>query len=89
MIAPALQHLIDLKLTSAREISELTGVATSTVYRWAAGQSQPDFDAIRRLVRRLPNPRAQEALIQAFLQSTTWSAVYTEHESPNPLHPPG
>lgn len=72
MLQKTLQRLIDQKLTNAREIGELAGVSTSTVYRWIAGQSQPDFDSIRLLVRHLPEKRAQEEIIQAFTNGTEW-----------------
>ncbi|MEM6755967.1 MAG: helix-turn-helix domain-containing protein [Planctomycetota bacterium] len=80
MLAHALQRLINDERTSAKEIAELTGVSTSTVYRWIAGQSQPDFDSIRMLVRHLPNRDAQEAILGVFVQGTTWSAVCQEIE---------
>ena len=80
MLQQALQRVIDLKLTSAREVGELAGVSTSTVYRWIAGQSQPDFDSIRLLVRLLPDRRAQEEILNAFLNGTEWSASRLEME---------
>ncbi|MEM0915145.1 MAG: helix-turn-helix domain-containing protein [Planctomycetota bacterium] len=80
MLAHALQRLINDERTSAKEIAELTGVSTSTVYRWIAGQSQADFDSIRMLVRHLPNRDAQEAILGVFVQGTTWSAVCQEIE---------
>ncbi|MEO0587768.1 MAG: helix-turn-helix domain-containing protein [Planctomycetota bacterium] len=73
MLAVTLQRLINDEKTSAREIAELTGVSTSTVYRWIAGQSQPDFDAIRLLVRHLPNRECQQAILDVFTQGTHWS----------------
>ncbi len=72
MLESTLQKLIDGKLTSAREIGDLTGVAASTVYRWIRGESQPDFDSIRLLVRHLPNVQAQGAILAAFTVGTTW-----------------
>jgi len=74
MLATTLQTLIDQKLTTAREIGDLTGVAPSTVYRWIRGESQPDFDAIRLLVRHLPNPKAQGTILAAFTVGTNWRA---------------
>ena len=74
MLATTLQTLIDQKLTTAREIGDLTGVAPSTVYRWIRGESQPDFDAIRLLVRHLPNPKAQGSILAAFTIGTNWRA---------------
>jgi len=72
MLGKTLQRVIDQKLTNAREIGELSGVSTSTVYRWIAGQSQPDFDSIRLLVRHLPDQVAQEEILQAFTNGTDW-----------------
>ncbi len=76
----ALQHVIDQKLTSAREMGELAGVSTSTVYRWTTNQSQPDFESIRLLIRLLPSPRAQKELLNALLGGSAWSASRTEVE---------
>jgi len=80
MLARTLQRLIDDKLTCAREIGELAGVSTSTVYRWIGGQSQPDFDSIRLLVRHLPEARAQEALLSIFSAGTSWEFSHQELE---------
>ena len=73
MLAKTLARMIDSHLTNAKEIGELTGVAPSTVYRWVRGESQPDFDAIRLLVRHLKKPEAVEALLSAFIAGTAWS----------------
>lgn len=80
MLTHTLQRLINDERTSAKEVAELTGVSTSTVYRWIAGQSQPDFDSIRMLVRHLPDRKAQEAILGVFTQGTDWSAVCHEME---------
>jgi transcriptional regulator with XRE-family HTH domain len=72
MLARTLQRMIRDQLTTAREISELTGVAPSTVYRWMKGRCEPDFHAIRILLRHLKNPAAQEALLAAFCAGTPW-----------------
>jgi len=58
----------------------LAGVSSSTVYRWIARQSQPDFDSIRLLVRHLPNRRGQEAILQVFMAGTEWSANHQQVE---------
>ena len=80
MLAKTLQELLDGKLTTAKELGELAGVSTSTVYRWIAGQSQPDFDSIRLLVRHLPEPRAQEAILMAFTAGTDWQCTHMQLE---------
>lgn len=80
MLAQTLQRIIDKKFTSAKEISELAGVSQSTVYRWIAGQSQPDFDSVRLLVRLLPDMRAQKALLTAFTAGTDWHATHMNLE---------
>lgn len=78
MLAKTLSELIDKKLTTAREIGELAGVSTSTVYRWIARQSQPDFDSIRLLLRHLPSRAGQEALLGVFMAGTPWSATHQQ-----------
>lgn len=72
MLTKTLNRMIRKKQTTAREIAEMAGVSTSTVYRWIAGQSQPDFDSIRLLIRHLPNKKAQESLLSVFTMGTTW-----------------
>lgn len=78
MISETLQRLIDQDITTAKEISELTGVASSTVYRWISGKSQPDFNAIRMLVRHLPHIRGQEAILTAFTAGTPWKCFHID-----------
>jgi transcriptional regulator with XRE-family HTH domain len=80
MLGRTLQRVLDQKLSTARELGELAGVSTSTVYRWIAGQSQPDFDSIRLLVRHLPDPQAQEEILQAFTTGTDWQCSRLEIE---------
>lgn len=72
MLSVTLRRLIDQKLTTAREIGELTGTAPSTVYRWIRGEAQPSFDTIRLLMRHLRNREAQAALLGTFTASTPW-----------------
>lgn len=78
MLGKTLQRLIDENLTTASEIGELAGVSTSTVYRWITGQSQPNFHSIRLLLRHLPHPRAQEAILIAFAAGTGWRFIPVE-----------
>lgn len=80
MLASTLTRLIEEKRTSAQQIADLTGVAPSTVYRWMSGESEPDFNAIRLLLRHLPDRSAQSALIQAFLTGTPWRVEPLESE---------
>ena len=80
MLSSVLQHIIDERISTAREMGELAGVSTSTVYRWVNRESQPDFDSIRLLVRHLPDPRGQEALLSVILAGTPWRLEYEEHD---------
>lgn len=73
MLRQTLESMIKQDLTSAREMAELAGVSTSTIYRWIGGQSQPDFDSIRMLFRHLPSKEAQQALGVAFAAGTGWA----------------
>lgn len=72
MLAGTLQQLIDEEQTSVTEIAELAGVSNSTVYRWIARRSQPDFDAVRRIIRGLPSKQAQQALLTVITSGTHW-----------------
>jgi transcriptional regulator with XRE-family HTH domain len=81
MLRQTLETLIKQNLTSAREMAELAGVSTSTIYRWIGGQSQPDFDSIRLLFRHLPNRQAQQALATAFAGDTGWQFKADDDEA--------
>lgn len=80
MLSRTLQALIDEGRTSAREVGELTGKAPSTVYRWIAGKSEPDFNSIRLLVRHLPDRKAQQSILSVFTAGTNWQVVHSEME---------
>ena len=80
MLAKPLQRVLDQKLTTAKEIGELSGVSTSTVYRWLAGQSQPDFNAVRLLIRHLPDRSAQREILQSFIGGSDWHCQHLELE---------
>ena len=70
MLSKTLQQLIENETTTAKEIGELTGVATSTVYRWVSGESEPDFNSIRILLRHLKSQEAQRAILTVFTANT-------------------
>ncbi len=80
MFDKTLQRIIEQKWTSARELGELAGVSTSTVYRWISGETQPDFNSVRLLLRHLTHPRAQEELLTCFTSGTQWHFTRAELE---------
>jgi len=80
MLAKTLRQLVEQQHTNAKEIGELTGVSTSTVYRWLAGQSQPDFDSVRLLIRHLPKQEAQQAILATVTAGTSWAVTNNELE---------
>jgi len=80
MLAKTLQRMIDQKQTTARELGDLAGVSASTVYRWLGGQSQPDFDSVRLIVRHMRDPKCQEAILQVFSAGTSWEYSHQEIE---------
>ena len=80
MLVQTLQNLIHEGLTSAKEIGELTGVAPSTVYRWINGQSEPSFNAVRMLIRHLPNREAQARILSAIITGTGWQFAASDNE---------
>lgn len=75
MIDQTLQRIVDQGLASVTEISEVTGVALSTVYRWMAGKSEPSFHAIALLLRHVRDTDAQAQLVNAFLAGTRWQGL--------------
>ncbi len=63
MLGTVLSYLVDHKLTTVKEIGEVTGRSTSTVYRWMNSESQPPFMDMRMLVRQMKNPQASQTMI--------------------------
>jgi len=80
MLRTTLESMIEQKFTTAREMAELAGVSTSTVYRWISGQSQPDFESIRLLFRHLPSQQAQQLLAATFASGTDWQIKAADPE---------
>ncbi len=58
-----IRHLLDTKLTTLKEIEEVTGRGTSTIYRWMNAESEPHYTDMRLLVRHLPNPQARRTMV--------------------------
>lgn len=80
MIDRTLKLILDQGLATIGEISELAGVAPSTVYRWIAGTSEPSFSAIAMLLRQVRNPQAQAHLVHAYLAGSSWQGHDTTGE---------
>ena len=78
MLSIMLQRLIDQNLTTAAEIGQVTDVSTSTVYRWTAGQSQPSFDAVRLILKGIPDLRVGEAILAVLTAGTPWHAQHLQ-----------
>ena len=75
LLAPTLQKLIDANATTAKDLGEMAGVSSSTIYRWINGESEPDFDSIRLILHHLPDPNAQLAILTAFIAGTPWTVT--------------
>jgi len=80
LLAPALQKLIDTHTTTAKDLGEMAGVSSSTIYRWINGESEPDFDSIRLILHHLPSADAQLAIITAFIAGSPWTVTQTVGE---------
>lgn len=63
MFGAIIRDLLDHKLTTIREIEEVTGRAPSTIYRWMSGESEPHHTDMRLLVGRLGNPNARRTIL--------------------------
>ena len=63
MFETIINHLLEQKLTTVKELEEITGRGTSTIYRWLNGESEPHFMDMHLLIRQLRNPTAQHTLV--------------------------
>ena len=63
MFGTIIRMLLDDKHTTIKEIEELTGRASSTVYRWMNGESEPHATDIRLLVRHMKSEDARQTLL--------------------------
>ena len=63
MFGHIIRHLLDNKLTSIKEIEEVTGRGSSTVYRWINDESDPHHTDMRLMVRHIRNPDAGRTIL--------------------------
>ncbi len=63
MFGPIIRHLLDNKLTTIKEIEEVTGRGSSTIYRWINDESDPHHTDMRLLIRHLSTPEAQRTIL--------------------------
>jgi predicted DNA-binding transcriptional regulator AlpA len=63
MFGTIIRMLLDDKLTTINEIEEVTGRASSTIYRWMNGESEPHATDVRLLVRHMKSEQARRKLI--------------------------
>ena len=67
LVGTLLRRVIERRLTTGDQIAEICGVSPSTVYRWTRGQSEPDFEQVTRLVRRVTVPAIRKELVSLFV----------------------
>ncbi len=58
-----IRRLLDEKLTTLKEIEQVTGRGTSTLYRWMRGESEPHASDLRNLIRDIRDPRAKRFIV--------------------------
>jgi transcriptional regulator with XRE-family HTH domain len=63
MFAVIIKQLLERKLTTVREIEQVTGRGKSTVYRWMNDESEPQLSEMRKLIRHLENPEARHLIV--------------------------
>ncbi len=63
MFGHIIRHLLDNKLTSIKEIEEVTGRGSSTVYRWINDESDPHHTDMRLMIRHMRNPDARRTTL--------------------------
>ena len=63
MFGHIIRHLLDNKQTTIREIEEVTGRGSSTIYRWINDESDPHHNDMRLLIRHMKNPDARRNIL--------------------------
>lgn len=63
MFGHIIRHLLDDKQTTIKEIEEVTGRGSSTIYRWINDESDPHHTDMRLLIRHLRNPGARRTIL--------------------------
>ena len=63
MFGRIIRHLLDNKMTTIKEIEEVTGRGSSTIYRWMNSESEPHHTDMRLLIRHLGTPEARRTLL--------------------------
>ena len=78
MIGDLLRRLTDERLTTVHEIAELTGRGESTIYRWIAGDSRPDYGSIQKLVAGLKDRKAQQLIVEDMTRTLPLAMVWID-----------
>ena len=63
MFGTIIRNLLDNKLTTIKEIEEVTGRGSSTIYRWINSESEPHHTDMRLLIRHMTSPEARRTLL--------------------------
>ncbi len=63
MLGDLLRKLVDDRLISAKELEQATGRGASTIYRWMAGQSQPDLGDVEKILKGVESSEARRKLL--------------------------
>ena len=63
MFSHIIRHLLDNKKTTIKEIEEVTGRGSSTIYRWINDESDPHHNDMRLLIRHMRNPDARRNIL--------------------------
>ena len=66
LISQVLSQLVAQKVTSVREIADVTQRGESTVYRWLSGQSEPEFSEMVTLMRSVSSSKVRKRLVDTF-----------------------
>lgn len=67
MYGQIIRRLLDEKLTTLKELEQVTGRGTSTIYRWMRGESEPHAGDLRQLVREVRDPRAKRLIVSMLI----------------------
>lgn len=62
-----IRSLLDGKLTTIRELEEVTGRGSSTIYRWMNSESEPQHTDMRLLLRHMKSEEARRTLLSLLI----------------------
>ena len=81
MFGTIIRHLLDNKLTTMKEMEEITGRGSSTIYRWMNGESEPHHTDMRLLIRHIGSDEARRIIVSMLTSDLPIIVKWVEPEA--------